>query len=397
MGKYDFGVMADSVSQKHRRLDHASYTANVEVRAAPGRGMGLFASRRIKAGDLVFLEKAYCVAHDTDDGATMSLTVNLDTNTTSTGPHATLLVHTVQHILRNPQHGSQLMELYDRDYPNKTSSAVDRKPVVDVSRVHQILGSNQFGCPSLRTTDDLTSSQLKGIALDSEITSSVGTWVMAFRMNHACDANTLRAFIGDMMIVQATKDIAAGAEIFTVYTRHEGNQTKLQESLRHWGFQCYCGICVAEESNKVKQIKRVRLVEEADMFFKQHAKWMQSPVAAYDIDTFKGRPRLGLCRIGLWIARVYLNQKKYNKVTTKALAVLRDYGYFTSIAGDPITIDRSACQLSPEVVDAAIYAVNAFQQRGNWGIADDLQALARESYRVLYGTMKDVEKMYGRL
>lgn len=96
-------------------------------------------------------------------------------------------------------------------------------------------------------------------------------------------------------------------------------------------------------------------------------------------------------------SRVYLNQKKYIKVTTKALAVLRDYGYFTSISGDTVTIDRSACQLSPEVVDAAIYAVNAFQQRGKWVIADELQALAKESYRVLYGTMKDVEKMYGKL
>ena len=108
-------------------------------------------------------------------------------------------------------------------------------------------------------------------------------------------------------------------------------------------------------------------------------------------------PRLGLCRIGLWIARAYLNQSKHSKSRFKALAVLRDYGHVTTVSGDSIKIKRTHCHIAPEVVDAAIYACDAFQKQAKWGIASDLQEFAKETYRVLYGTVRDCEKLYGRL
>ena len=448
-GKYDLPAMSNSVSDKHRRLDHASYTANVEVRDTLDRGKGLFAKRSIKAGDIVFVEKAYYAAFDGDEGTTMSLVMNLNTNSVATGPHATLLVRVVQDTLRNSEQGSELLDLYDGGYSQKqhaesktllpetstspetsmsqlsirsedaspghltTARIVDGSPVVDVFQAHQILEANAFACSSLRTTDDLIKGQYEGVAPDSKLSSSVGVWTTASRMNHACDANTCRAFVGDMMIVHATKEIRAGDEVFTHYKRHQGSHAEMRKSLQNWGFECDCHICSAEE--KTSSTERVKLLAEAETFFLCERKWMQSPTgmpaallpqadeiyarleSTYDPEVFKNLPRLGLCQLGLWIARVYLNQGKYSKVTTNALTVLRDHGYFTTVQGDSIKIDRTHCHISPEIVDAAIYATNAFQQRGKWGIAGELQAFAKESYRVLYGTMRDVEKLYGKL
>ena len=62
-------------------------------------------------------------------------------------------------------------------------------------------------------------------------------------MNHDCIGNVSSAFIGDMMVVRATTNIAAGEEILLRY--HMGNdfdefQSEMQDS---WKFKCTCKLC----------------------------------------------------------------------------------------------------------------------------------------------------------
>lgn len=131
-GKYDLDAMSDSVNTGHVMLDHASFTSRVEVRATLDRGQGLFAKTAIKAGDLVLVEKAFSAAFAATEHASLSIVLNMNTNSVSTGSHATLLPQIVQETLRNPIRGRRLLDIHDGRYSPKSEFLVDGNPVVDV-------------------------------------------------------------------------------------------------------------------------------------------------------------------------------------------------------------------------------------------------------------------------
>jgi hypothetical protein len=103
---------------------------------------------------------------------------------------------------------------------------------------------NVFGCPpssSLNTHKDL----LMNKANEEKPYHSCGIWIKASYINHSCMSTARRAFIGDMMIVRATRDLEAGTEVTFWYhppisTSHEDMQKKLD----HWNFVRDCAICL---------------------------------------------------------------------------------------------------------------------------------------------------------
>ena len=97
---------------------------------------------------------------------------------------------------------------------------------------------------------------------------SCGLYAKASYINHSCFSNTRRSFIGDVLILRATRNIAAGQELFCWYAAPKGDYSynKTQEKLQNWGFRCSCEICNndQETSNKKKK-KRAALLEEFDI------------------------------------------------------------------------------------------------------------------------------------
>lgn len=60
-GSYDFKKISDSLGEKSSRLDVADFQSSTEVRAAGRHGRGLFATKALKAGDLILCEKAFAI------------------------------------------------------------------------------------------------------------------------------------------------------------------------------------------------------------------------------------------------------------------------------------------------------------------------------------------------
>lgn len=112
-GKYDFLAVSNTVSTKHNRLNHASFLANVELRDRPGKGRGVFATKDLKAGDLVICEKAFLVTFFSDDVAEVYTLLDLNTNTGVMGTQATLLFGLTQKLLHNPTAATAFCDLYD--------------------------------------------------------------------------------------------------------------------------------------------------------------------------------------------------------------------------------------------------------------------------------------------
>lgn len=193
-GDYDFKAMSKAVSPKHNRLDHTTFTANVEVRQSSVQGNGLFAVKDIPAGDLILCEKALSVAYESDATVRQHLVHNFNTDFTVTGPKITLQANLVQKMLHNRCLAKEYLECYDAGYePKCKAELVDGMTAVDAFQTMAIIEGNAFACPTTRSSD-LVGKSAEELKLQ---VGSVGFWVTAAYINSACDGNARRSFIGE--------------------------------------------------------------------------------------------------------------------------------------------------------------------------------------------------------
>ena len=286
------GIYHFATPTRHRpRLDHAEFLANVYVKHTGDakKGRGLFAKKAIKAGKLLLVEKAFCTAFHSDANREQYIIMDSNTDRISMGSDANLLLAIVQKMLYNPEIGAELMELYAgkaTPYPNANNPlpVVDGVAAVETFHVQSVIEHNAFGIAGLRSSDEFISPT---VTPDSEHErSSAGIRITASYINHACVANANRAFIGDLMIVRAAKDIAKDEELTIQYRVPEADVSQLQSILESgWGFKCTCLLCSAWETMTDKQRKRLRdAVHEATRFVASSILTMRTPANATTVD-----------------------------------------------------------------------------------------------------------------
>ncbi|KAK0100838.1 hypothetical protein ONS95_007285 [Cadophora gregata] len=252
-GLYNFKKMYKAAKLRPPLIDCATYIGAVEVRETPGKGRGLFTTQGINAGDLLMCEKAFSYAHAENSSnsdvptADIGILVNLGTNRLTMGTHVSQLTEIYQKLANNSSMASEFLDLYSDSYKRATEVKVDGAPVVDSFLIERIVSLNVFGS-TVTSKDTLqTSSQ-------DSIFGASGLWIKAAYINHTCMKNCARTFIGDMMIVRATKDMPADTELGWCYA-DPMNREKMQKSLSDsWGFKCNCALCRddAKTPTKVK-------------------------------------------------------------------------------------------------------------------------------------------------
>ena len=94
----------------------------------------------------------------------------------------------------------------------------------------------------------------------------IGLWTHASYMNHSCVPNTMRSFLGDILISRATRDIKSGEEVFQQYvpvkTLVDLRNKQFSES---WGFECECKLCATERLSPADKLdKRKELLEKVE-------------------------------------------------------------------------------------------------------------------------------------
>ncbi|KAI1750183.1 TPR domain protein [Xylaria castorea] len=254
-GKYDFGFMYKQAEATPPKIDCATYEGPVAIREAKC-GNGLFTTKPVKAGDLLLCEKAfeYCYA-DKDDPIgrrNMSLLLQLDTKRGKVGGQAQLLTQIVQKLYHSPHALEDFKTLHHGDYTSVTVSEVDGHPVVDTFFVDRVISLNAFGAP--RTSDG------KRLFAENDMKepsyTTCGVWLLASRINHACLGNCRRSFIGDMQIVRACRDLAAGTELRFAYQSSPPKTTyeETQKTVGNWGFICDCAWCLDRKSTAKKTL-----------------------------------------------------------------------------------------------------------------------------------------------
>jgi tetratricopeptide (TPR) repeat protein len=428
-GSYDFGAISRALSSSHASsFDHADFLRNTVMQETSYGGRGLFATKAIKAGELVLCERAFHVAHPVDP---LYILININTGHGAFGGRASLLFAIIDKLRNNPvAWAGRFLDLHDGGYePKCTAMQIDGAAVIDTFQVQSIIEQNSFSAPDLRPVKaGSTTGTNKAAETDTE--TSVGVWMHASRINHACGANTNRGFLGDLMLIHATRDIAAGEEITMRYPLPEADLDKRRDLLKMaWRFTCNCALCSAEVSGTPVQRARLKTLLGTVETFLAKSKMKQRQlanevlvtgerlyrdvIAAYDTFMPANMPRLGLIDLALWLSQAYTIQGRREPTYQKALEALEyagfrvifEQGIFNTIAmhdnrsqARRINVVRSTtCLLDGRAIDAAVVAAHCFFSVGKMAVGKAYQSLALEFWDTACGQRRDYEKKYGRI
>lgn len=284
-GEYSFSKLRAKLSRARPRVDAATFTGATEIRQSPLGGRGLFATRAFNDGDLVLCEKAFCVAWSHEKDAWTGMTYDVRDDRIRAFP-AGLTKAIVQKLLNEPSHVAQVMELYadhkssvpeilagikdldvngdgEKDITVAKDTNINEDdelhtPAVDAFEIHDIVARNAFGPGAIN--DGIGNDGAENIRV-----ASAGLWLVAAAANHSCLSNTTKSFVGDLLILRATRAIAAGDELTHSYDETSDHEARAAALMTTWGFTCTCQLCRAEEADtpQIRQ-KRRELVAEAD-------------------------------------------------------------------------------------------------------------------------------------
>ena len=239
---------------------------------------------------------------------------------------------------------------------------------------------------------------------------SCGIWTMASCINHSCYSNARRAFIGDMMIVRTTRDLAPDTEItFWYHSPVAHSYEERQKKFQQWGFKCDCAMCQDDQTTKKTVLaKRKRLRADLLRHFQSDSRADLAKIEGIlttMTDTYR-RPAFEVPRLCLWdpqlaLTKMYTLQKRPVQAIDSALRVLSSLGYIIEggnlprISGMPMVVKQWGL-MNDRLVECWILLSGAYHL-----VAPDLEAqaeqYARISYKICVGEDETFDETYGKL
>lgn len=238
-----------------------------------------------------------------------------------------------------------------------------------------------------------------------DIFHSCGIWPMASYINHSCDSNARRAFIGDMMIVRASRDLARDTEItFWYKSPNDKDYEGCQKSFDHWGFKCDCSICQdVRTTGKTVVEKRKGLIRVLTRLLQSRRRSdtakIESTLSTM-ADTYS-QPATKVPRLSLWsaqlaLAKAYLHQKQPLKAVQFALNALESLGYVVERGNPPRLGTRLIIQrwglMQDSLAECWMLLATAYDQLSAPELAVQAMKYARTSYQICIGESETFEE-----
>ena len=222
----------------------AEYIGPVQIRKSEISGRGLFATKNIDAGTMLFATKAIAIersivgAQELNENAQLVMWKNfIDqvNNSASKCPKTCNLIGRLssgedEYDLEVPD-----ISLFRPETEEDSTSLSFEK--LDSNRVLSILDMNSL-------VKEGVSAKVLGKNSDYY---GIGLWVLACFINHSCIPNARRIHVGDYVLVHASRDVKAGEEITFAYFDVLSPLGKRKEMSKSWGFKCECKRCKFEE------------------------------------------------------------------------------------------------------------------------------------------------------
>jgi SET domain len=266
-GAYDFQTMFSDVitGGPNAQIDVADFVGPVEIRSSAGRGRGLYATRDVAAGELLFVSKAVSVGSKKDPEIKnmVMFIYNLAIDRLKDATHYLKTTRMVHSCIDNPAFYSTICQLYDGNPPSSPSTPplgiVDTEKQVldqletvidvDVGQLEQIIDLNSFGdqsfLPYISSDDPAEEGRAEKSRKENTRTS---LFYLPSLCNHSCVPNTQRTLFGDVMVVRALARLSQGDEITLGYISYASSFEEREKTLeQNFGFKCDCWFCREEE------------------------------------------------------------------------------------------------------------------------------------------------------
>ncbi|KAI3887358.1 hypothetical protein MKX03_002762 [Papaver bracteatum] len=240
--------------------DLAEFIGPVDIKKSEVSGRGLFATKNIEAGSLLFVTKAVA----TDRGIFLpecgedSKMVMWKDFVEKVVDVASKCRKTYDLICRlSTGEEEEMLQVPEisvfRPGSDEFLLSEDMKP--DVAKILNILDVNSL------TEEDGFSAKVLGKNSDYY---GVGLWILASSINHSCEPNARRLHVGDHLMVHASRDIKAGEEIFFAYFDVLTPLSKRNEMSKTWGFDCQCNRCRFERDmyNRNQGLNEIEILLE---------------------------------------------------------------------------------------------------------------------------------------
>ncbi|CAJ2511058.1 Uu.00g066830.m01.CDS01 [Anthostomella pinea] len=200
------------------------------VSQSPGKGMGLFATRDIKAGTVVLREKFTLSVPGKNNGGYSRL--DLDA----------IVKLTLQYNNLSQDTRAELLQLHATPMPHRDA---DVRNLITAADRHA--GVPPMGERAVETCQRIVGVWLTNGFLTSDERTGTCLFLKASRINHSCVANTARYFEKNdprYITIRATRDIKADEEITLTYADALLPVAERQEKTRRvWHFTCACPAC----------------------------------------------------------------------------------------------------------------------------------------------------------
>lgn len=428
-GEYDFDALSRSTQHGKPRIDAANFVSNTEIKNfGDSRGRGLIATKDIQMGELVMCEKAFCAAfaHDVLDHAHVNLIANSHLQQVSSYRTARLTPMAIHKILHNGCVAEPFLNLWAPEFPTVTRGgvAVDSQTMVSSLFVDRAIKLNHFDLPPCMA--DLQISMMPGnvetvvntITKSSTGPTSSGIFLGASLFNHSCAANAVNAFVGDLIIIHASKNIKKGEEITIAYTPREPN---FQKKLEEWGFVCTCAHCKAdaqhphatiEERGKLLLLAFIALTSTLMSTSSSHRAGSLAPPdrelkrlyiqlkLTYNPSICGNLPYLGLVHIDMLRAKLCAEKPDgadVGLVLYHSLACLRNTGLVVNREKDVLNVDASNYVHSCYTVDALMHAAMACKKLRRAVLCNEFTKLARLMWKIHTGATVGFDEKYANV
>lgn len=212
--------------------------------------------------------------------------------------------------------------------------------------------------------------------------------------------NSVRTFLGDLLLLRATRDISAGEEITAQYVSpeltYEGRQQKYKGT---WDFECDCRLCevesrVGSESEKQRMVIFEDLKINAQKLghapftvtaLKKFAKRLRELEALYDEEQYNNLPRLCLVHPTLFLTEAWRSLKNAEKMLESAKKLLRNFGIETKVEGAEFTVVANSGLVNVECIRALKYLAEGYTGMGEANLASSIMETAKVWFRTITG------------
>ena len=277
--------------------------------------------------------------------------------------------------------------------------------------VERIILLNSFGCPLVSRESHIRS--VKGdddtAKKANEQFHSCGVWSMASYINHSCLSNARRSFIGDMMIVRASRDLPPDTEITFWYKSPMILDPKESPvDLQHWGFKCDCILCQDTRSpNRSVLSNRSKISADLRRLFKRPKMNLRKiedtifSLASTYCQPASEVPRLALYSPYLSLAAIYASSRKYEKAVRFGLMSLESLGFdieggkIPHVSDAPLVVQKWGL-MTDGVVGCWMILCCAYRELAP-PLASHAEGYARVSYRICIGEDETFDQTYSRL